>query len=211
MWIERWETPNSGFFTDIKINSKDEIVIAGVVSGNIDLDPKEGEQLIEAKNIGALNLYILKLSEEGDYIWSQDYGFTYGRISIDDNDNILVNGSYDRQIEEVINGNINVIEFNGFTDGYVMKVLDENSTKTTKKQLQNINMFPNPLSGDKQLSIDIENEMQYKIISLNGNIIETGTIRPNQILNLGKLGSGYYYIQTFNDRAEAFQKLLIFD
>ena len=60
-----------------------------------------------------------------------------------------------------------------------------------------LTVFPNP--ADKLLTISLEGEFEFSILSLDGKLIQKGKI-VNSEINVESLNSGVYYLEIISDK-----------
>jgi hypothetical protein len=211
LWVKALQTPRSGTYNSIKINSKDEIVIGGLVTGSLDADPNDGVVIIEALNKSFGNLFILKLDNDGKYLWSKDFGFSYGAVRIDQNDNIFVNGIFsDKVTLNTING-VAILEPKGFSDIFTMKIKDDDLSATKSLSTnKNIKIYPNPAS--QLIAITIENDMEPSnvvLTNVNGQCVFRTKIESNLEIDISNLPNGFYVLTVLNNRGCISKPLVI--
>jgi len=129
---------------EIQVNSQSEIVLIGEFSGGVDFDPSENSSTSsELHAFGAYNNFILKLSTDGEFLWvkqiaagSSNAGFNISDISIADNDDITVTGTYNMYL--MLNSGIvlNAPTGNtGFPDHIYLMKLDNEGTLSWVKTI----------------------------------------------------------------------------
>lgn len=77
---------------------------------------------------------------------------------------------------------------------------------TTNSKLNTIKVYPNPVEHHLSVS-GIENQTNYKILTMSGNIVDHNKINSNQKISVENLIPGIYIIQ-FNENG--FQKSIRF-
>lgn len=150
IWVEQWETPNNAFTYDMQIDQEDNLIFAFAIFGAFDVDPKAGEVLVDPRTFGETNLLIASYNSDCDYQWHIDFGMTSGKVEVDADNNLLIDGFYEVDTEIEIEGEEVEIINRGFFDGYIMKVNTSEITHTdellTERPESNIRLFPNPAS-----------------------------------------------------------------
>lgn len=215
LWVKDLDTPQSGWYNSIKLNSLDEVFIGGKVSGTLDADPNQGEVIIEAINTTFGNLFVLKLDNDGNYSWSKDFGFSIGAIRIDNEDNIFVNGSYSVDVDvSTINGQV-TLSPNGFSDFFTLKISDGTSTSIeTLNEIVDAQVFPNP--SNKLVWIELDKsygEVVINIFSSKGRLISSSReYHSNQLkFSADNLPSGLYLIRIELDGEKIINKKIIIE
>ncbi len=82
--------------TDMKIDRNNAIYLTGYFSEGMDFDPSENEEILTAE--GNMNAYIVKLDNEGQYVWakvisSKDVSKS-NALAFDSQDNVYLTGSF---------------------------------------------------------------------------------------------------------------------
>jgi PKD repeat protein len=96
LWVKNFPASNTITPKRIEIDSQNNIVIAGVFSNSIDIDPSAAVYTLNTYNSGnsSNDVFLTKLNPNGDFIWGKNLGSTavdkLGDISIDNNDNIYI-------------------------------------------------------------------------------------------------------------------------
>ncbi len=104
---------------DIALDPLNNIYITGELDGTVDFDPGPGS----ATTYGSRDIYIVKLSPHGDYLWTtvtEVQGFPYPQaIDVDYNGSIYTTGYFLGKLDFNTPG-VYDIESNGSYDGYVL-------------------------------------------------------------------------------------------
>jgi hypothetical protein len=131
---------NSSF--DIVIDSQDNLIITGYFSGTADFDPSISTfNLISGSNYQ--DIFIWKLSNNGNFIWAKSLKTTSGfnsineakGLTIDNLDNIFITGRFYNQVDFDPNLGTNILTDTGFSDAYILK-LNSNGNLVWAKQLE---------------------------------------------------------------------------
>lgn len=122
------------FFTEmdspaeIRIDSQNNIVIAGHYFGNIDFDPTSGIDMHDS-NLG--DMYVTKINSDGSYAWTQTFGGAnpnyINGISLDGSGNIYLAGQFQDAADFDPSVNFDVRVSNGSFDLFIMKLLSDGS------------------------------------------------------------------------------------
>jgi len=96
LWAKALESTSSNYGSAIDIDDEGNIVLTGFFRGTIDLDP--GVNVQNRASLGQLDVYIIKLNSEGEFLWGktfggQDYVRSYG-ATFDENGNVLLVGAF---------------------------------------------------------------------------------------------------------------------
>lgn len=98
-------TYNSPYFRKIAITNSGDVLCIGEFLGTMDFDPSAS--VFELTSIGGGNVFVLKLSMDGEFIWakaltgltpSYSNSYIYG-LDVDDDDNIYLSGAFSGEID----------------------------------------------------------------------------------------------------------------
>lgn len=200
IWEKNYGGSNADKAQSIKNVSTGGYIVAGW-SGSMNNDVTE--------NFGALDIWIVKVNNQGNIEWEKSYG----------------GSGFDRcnDIQETSDGDFVATghttsddgEFDqssNFKDIWVMRFSASSLTSTNDHQLvQSVIIFPNPNSG--QFSIITENINHHKSIrisDLQGKTIYSESFANNeQLISLNSLKNGLYIIEITTDNKTVVKKLLI--
>lgn len=101
------------------------------------------------------------------------------------------------------NGNLYVSEF---TENRVSMFSILSNTVDYADALP-IKIFPNPSQDVISLELSTNELLDYRILSIDGTIVQTGTIQPDQQINIVSLTSGHYTLILAQHQPQQFQKL----
>ncbi|MEM8528206.1 MAG: T9SS type A sorting domain-containing protein [Bacteroidota bacterium] len=203
LWIERWESPSNAFFYDMDIDNNDNLVFGSAIFGIFDVDPKESQTIFEPITIGQNNLLVFTLDGDANFLWAKEFGFSVGKIDIDADNNLIVDGRFTNDVSLDIQGsNINISN-DGFDDGYVMKINTESivGTHNLNSNQEEISIFPSP--ANDYISIEPTGKIhQVQVLNLNGTLITS--YDPNDFdslfsLSVSYLTSGSYILRFLTD------------
>jgi hypothetical protein len=89
------------FPCDLAIDSNNNVVLTGIFSGTIDLDPSAA--VLSAVSAGSTDIYIIKLDEGGNLVFGKRIGAGFEdiaqSIAIDGNNDIYINGTYSTTVD----------------------------------------------------------------------------------------------------------------
>lgn len=121
----------------IEIDSNDNIYISAEFKGSIDLDPGPDEDIRVCPN-GSWNSYIVKLDNDGNYLWGHDFEITgidkYVTIqsfAIDNNNNLLLSGVYHGTIDFDFGQNTHNVP-GPYNHGFFLKIDGEGNFQWVK-------------------------------------------------------------------------------
>jgi hypothetical protein len=129
VWAKTIGGPSHDIFHAIRIDNNGDIVIAGKYALTTDFDPGTGVFNLTSQN-STYDIFVLKLSNSGDFIWAKSMGSTSGtdspafNLAIDASNNIILTGEFVGTANFNPTGTFNLTS-NGDRDVFVVK-LDEN-------------------------------------------------------------------------------------
>jgi len=118
IWVKKFA---AAFFYSIKTDSQNNIIAGGSQRGVVDMNPGAGVFMLDSQNYHTINLFVLKLDMEGNFIWvksAQDrtdpnvpdthYDEVITSVAIDSQDNVYFTGSFMNFID-FSSGNVNYV------------------------------------------------------------------------------------------------------
>lgn len=113
---------------DIDIDTNENIIVSGTFYDTIDFDPSA--TIFELNTNGDKHIFVAKYTSTNDFIWAKSFGnsgirLRLGGLSLDNNDDVLITGSYEGSIDLDPGTGVSEISSNGGDDIFISK-LDEN-------------------------------------------------------------------------------------
>jgi gliding motility-associated-like protein len=134
-------------YVEMKVDKKGNIYLTASFSGPTDMDPGPGVHLLTST--GFRDAFIIKLNSDGDLIWVKQFGGPgdtgpYGTaLDIDQNDNVIVCGSFNNTVDFDPGPNTFNLTSTGNFEAFITK-LDVNGDFVWAKKLGNFdNKFGN--------------------------------------------------------------------
>lgn len=200
----------------IKLDSLENIYIAGGYSDVVDFDPNSG--IINLTSNGSNDLYISKLDSNGVLIFTKSFGGSdfdlMKSIDVDKHGSIYTTGMFTGTVNFDPNGSFNLTTFNvSDFDIFVQKL--NQSTTTGVQQItsrkNNVSLFPNPNHGT--LHILLENKtMDMITLSIINNlgeiVLESNFNTSCYKLNTTELASGVYYARIIKNNEQEIIKFI---
>ena len=122
VWARSMGGPFSDYATSVAVNDQGEVYLTCVFEESADFDPGEGE--FELISNGILDVAIVKLDADGDFLWASSFGSeSYEEataIALDEAGNVYVTGYFDTPIP--IGGAGVMLESQGGQDLFVLKM-----------------------------------------------------------------------------------------
>ena len=157
------------------------VIVVGSFDMIVDFDPSVNEALFT--NTGKTDLYIIKYSSKGDFIWVktvEDAAGGYNRINciaIDNKNNLLISGTFRGTVDFDPGSDVFNL-YAEFNNKYVLK-LDRDG---------NFIWVKNAIEGEASSEI---NDLHVRP---NSEIIITGDIRGSSLNMIGGYNDGYAYV-----------------
>ncbi len=179
------------YATGICSDEDGNVYVTGVFENTIDFDPGEG--VFELTSSGGIDIFILKLDSQGEFVWAVGLGGSdyeeATEVEIDHLGNVVLLGYFYAQMDFDPSESEYLITPEGFSDSFIMKLGAENGDF----------LFARSFGGsDLDLAMDME-------IAANGDIFVTGFFQgtsdfdPDPLIeNLktaGQFGSSGYVLQ----------------
>jgi hypothetical protein len=190
------------FFNNMVVSPDGNLYLTGTFKGLKDFDSSINTYMLSS--IGSTDAYLLKLDNNGNLDWVQQFGWHLGivdanALELDNFGNIYAMGNFKNAIDLNPSNLDSALFFtNTNYDGYTVKLstlltdIDANKNKTS-----NISLYPNPTGS--ALYIQSQGNLlphQIKVYTINGANIPV-EINHNTI-NTSNLASGLYFIQIAN-------------
>src|SRR5690606_13863327 len=125
-----------------------------------DFDPGAGEHILTP--IGQIDMFILKLDTDGNFIYANTfggppYGETIGTsIQTDDSGNVYFSGVFQLTTDfDPSSGVYNLVSENGSSDIFILK-LNGDPLSVSENELLNTSLYPNPSNGKFTLELSKE-------------------------------------------------------
>jgi hypothetical protein len=122
LFLKRIGGGEQEFFSKHRVDSEDNIYLTGDFRQIIDFDPGPGESLINTK--GLTDIFLLKLSSAGDFLWAKGYGgigVDYGQsLTTDKDNNVIITGRFSENVG--FGTTSQVLTSKGSTDIFLLKV-----------------------------------------------------------------------------------------
>lgn len=128
IWVQSFGSFGTDSGTSIAIDSSNNVYLTGAFSGTVDFDP--GANVENVTSNGGIDVFILKLDGNGDFIWVKSFGGPSNdlptAITLDGLGNLYTVGYFSGQFNDTIDFNPNAGEENficaGSSDMFVQKL-----------------------------------------------------------------------------------------
>ena len=202
IWARGVGGSNYEFPAGIVTNSVGEVFCCGSFRGTADFDP--GQEVFNLNSSdGWDDIFILKLSANGNLIWAEKTGGPGNNqercwdIWTTDADEIYFTGQY-RDIG-IFNPGSSQGEYqnNGYEDSFTVKWMDSQTSINDGYNMSDINLYPNPVSN--QLSIQSAVPLKNATISIytaTGLLIQQNHVNGySAYLDISEFAPGIYLLQ----------------
>lgn len=133
IWAKRVGGTGYDEFTNVECDASGNVILVGYFEGTVDLDPNAGVNSVTTQ--GTSDLYVLKLSPEGETMWMHEINGTSGEstggLSVTGSGHIFVSGGFNGTTN--FSSSVSLISA-GENDAYVMK-LNPDGTLNWVKQI----------------------------------------------------------------------------
>lgn len=146
LWAKVFLSDASNETLLIALDNEDNIYLTGSFNGSIDLDPGPGED-IHSSTIGNKNAYIVKLDNNGDYIWGKSFqdtspnqSITPADLVVDNLGNLVLTGHFQTTMDfDFSNNDFNMTA--SITDGFILKIDNDGNFIWAKQISGNLHQF----------------------------------------------------------------------
>lgn len=216
IWVKSFGGSGYDRINGIKLDSIENIYVAGTFVGTSDFDPNAG--LANLTSNGGMDLYISKLDSNGVLAFAKSFGNSdfdlMASIDLDKKGNIYTTGLFTGTVNFDPNGTFNLTSYNvSDFDMYVQKLNQSTVTKLNQidHHKNSISLFPNPNNGT--LHISLENTfldmVNLSIINNLGEVISETNFNTSLLkLNTVELVSGIYFARIIKNNEQEIIKFI---
>lgn len=178
IWSKPFLSTENVFISDLDIDSQGNIFLSGEFSGTVDFDLGNGVSVLTSNGLN--DGFLVKLNSLGDLIWAKQIGSTTGaeiirKIAIDNNDNVIVSGSFSESCDLDPGVGTSIITPLGW-DSFILK-LNTNGTLIWNYHIP---------SKNRVVTLDIKTDINNDVVIV-GSFIDTtffdgsNSVYPEQI------------------------------
>jgi hypothetical protein len=158
---------NFKFIEDIKTDSLNNVILAGIFNGTIDLDPGTGTYSIST--FGGQDSFITKFDSNGAFKWGQQIGSTAAydysdNIAIDTKDNIYVAGEFGATVDFDNSSSVKSYTPVGLNDSFLLKVATDDTFQWVKTW--------GGSGYDYAKAVSIDNNSRIKVFGCYSNTVD---------------------------------------
>lgn len=196
----------------IALDSDGNVFSSGNYTLKADLDPSADSLFFTTSNLA--DVYISKLSADGDFLWAGSIGGTNTDINtditIDASGNILNYGYYKTEMDADPNSGNVMLQGGGLLDCYIIKLGQADASISEMQKSTENTIFPNPSSGIINVLSNEKMITDLRIYSNLGKLLEQYQgLETNSSLDLSHLKPGVYYIMYLNESGDIVKNKLI--
>lgn len=185
----------------IKLDSVENVYVAGGYDGVADFDPSAGTASLTSN--GGMDLYISKLDSNGVFMFAKSFGGAdfdlMKSIDVDKHGSIYTTGLFTGTVNFDPNNTFNLSAYSAADFDVFIQKLNQ-STVTSINQIANhknsVSVFPNPNNGTLHISLENKSAdiINLSIINNLGEVVlETNFNTSTYKLNTTELIGGIYY------------------
>lgn len=184
-----WQNTIGGSDAD-ELRSIKQTIDGGYILGGYSYSDISGDKTEDSN--GLFDYWVIKLDNSGSIIWQNSIGGSaddfLNCVQQTSDNGFILGGSTDSGISG------DHTEYtNGSYDYWIVK-LEPEMIGVNENQMQDINIYPNPVN--ELLYVDFDEEIQIEIVNILGKNV---LARSNQKkINVGQLAKGVYLIQIFD-------------
>lgn len=203
------ESSESGL--DIAVDMYDNVYVTGYFYGIIDADPGEGTYLMQTTFYA--NGFLLKLNNEGNFIWAKhlrsDSGISGDCLLVLDDGSILESGWFSYMADFDPAEPIFVLWASGNFDVFIRKLNNDLSVGIHEiTQVNSFQIYPNPNMG--LFFVEISIPSVCRIFAADGRLVSQSNLNAGKNhLNQDDLKTGLYTVQTISSDQVLVKKMLI--
>lgn len=125
IWARTWGGETSDYASAISLDSSSNVIISGSFhSETVDFDPGPG--IDEHQTFAGYDVFITKLTSDGEYIWTKTWGSyeddSGPDVDVDGSGNIYVAGTLEEPMDVNPGTGVKTLYSNGDSDGYLVKL-----------------------------------------------------------------------------------------
>ncbi len=191
------------------------VVISGMFSDTVDFDP--GNDISNLEAVGQVDVFLLYLDENGDYVWAGSYGNTSSSyndllwdIATDNSGSIYSTGWYIETVDFDCGSGLEERTSVLYDDIFILK-MHADLLSVSEHSIPDFKLYPNPSSGNLFISAENLNNCKVEIYNSMGTAVLTKELSDtdNQ-LEVQNLSPGSYVVQLTNEygsKRQAFVKI----
>jgi len=196
----------------IVLDNNGYLYTTGTYVGSGDFNPGTEKFILPA--VGRIDMFILKLDTDGNFVYANSFGATPDGYSgetvgnsliADGSGNIYCTGSFQNTTDFNPGSGVFNLVSKGSNDVFILKLSYTATVGISENTFtENIQIYPNPTTGNFALKFEtIQKNLSVRIMSISGQTIETHTFLNTDFVQL-KLDqpNGIYLVELQNEKGK---------
>lgn len=218
IWAKQFGGNSSCYSSALTIDEEHNVYIAGTFVGTADLDPGTTTQTYTANGLYELDIFMVKLDELGDFIYSMTFGGEeedrVRDIITDNSNNIYLVGNFRSSVDFDPSNSEHNLTSNAGEDGFILK-LTQNPTLLNihdVNKTESFSFYPNPIVHGNNLWLNnLSHNASIIIYNIEGKIAysQKEMISGTKGLDISSLEKGNYTIEVITENGETNRKKLV--
>ncbi|WP_411767039.1 T9SS type A sorting domain-containing protein [Winogradskyella sp. A3E31] len=210
-WAKATGGTGSDYAKDAVVDASGNVYIVGEFSGTVDFDP--GANTVNRNSNGGLDIFVLKLDNNGNFVWIRTYGGTADEVArtvtLDDSGKVIIGGGFRNTVNFSNTGTPLNRTSNGGVDAFILGLTagGANDYILTFGGTGNDNVFDNKVDFNNDLIVTGNFSATADLNPTSGIQNETagGLTDPYVMkLSLGTSGPSFSWAKTFTGNDTAF-------
>ena len=155
-WVKQVGGNSADGSTSMTIDKSNNIYVAGTFWDTADFDP--GTSVFNLTSISTANIFVLKLNNDGEFLWAKQFGGNNAPIQVrslknDIDGNVIATGFFSGTCDFNPGAALYYLSANAGYNGFVVKLNEAGNFSWAKAFEGNSNIFPRSLSIDSKNNI----------------------------------------------------------
>lgn len=203
----------------IVLDNNGYLYVTGSYVGSGDFNPGTEKFILPA--VGRIDMFILKLDTDGNFVYANSFGATPDGYSgetvgnsliADASGNIFCTGSFQNTTDFNPGSGVFNLVSKGNNDVFILKLSQTATVGITQNTFtENIQIYPNPTTGNFFIKFEtVQKDLSVRIMSISGQTIENRTFQNTDFVQLNlEQPNGIYLVELENGKGEKTVKRLI--
>lgn len=200
-------------------DASDNVYLTGYYTGTIDFDPGVNTYTLSSR--GNLDAFILKLNDQGSFMWANSMGGAGGDYSlcmaVDAVGDVYIAGFFESMADFDPGAGVTHLTSAGQNDAFVMKLGQVSSGIKQTRWLGDAILYPNPANhtlyldlADAELSALLKNGGVVELCTPLGQLVLRKQITDAHLnLDIKDLSNGLYFVKLTQNNAILFNQKII--
>lgn len=205
-WTKTFGGTGSDFISSIAFDSQNNLYATGSFNTSVDFNPSSTADYTVPPFAANDDVYILKLTSNGTFVWVQQLGGSSGAeagyaIAVDGSNNLIVVGTLSASGNYQPLGST-ILATHGSNDIFTVKMQSGTAVLATQNfDSKSFQLYPNPSNGIYNLNS--ETDTTYSIVNSLGQVLQKGKIESgSNTIDIQNKPNGLYFIR-FNNVGKA--------